>query len=193
MGCPLRGKNRLRDEHLVAKCSPRFSSMNFFSVLAALLIPFTAFSAPVINEFVAENQHGLTDSDGAFSDWIEIYNPDSTTADLSGWHLTDDSAALAKWTFPAGVTIQPGGYLVVFASGKDRAVAGQELHTNFALAASGEFLALVQPNGTTVASQFSPEFPVQKDGYSYGVSQVPQVSNLVAASVPTPWTNLIQC
>ena len=158
--------------------------MKFLLVVAALLCPLAAFSAPVINEFVAENQHGLTDSDGANSDWIEIYNPDSTPADLSGWHLTDDASALGKWTFPSGTTIAPGGFLVVFASGKDRAVAGQELHTNFSLGASGDYLGLVQPGGT-VTSQFSPLFPPQKDGFSYGVSQAPQVSNLIASSVPS--------
>ena len=34
----------------------------------------------------------------------------------------------------------------------------------------GEFLALVQPNGTTVVSAFSPEFPPQVGDVSYGVS-----------------------
>ena len=45
------------------------------------------------------------------------------TIDLSGWYLTDDAADLTQWQFP-DVTLATGEYLVVFASGKDRAVAG---------------------------------------------------------------------
>ena len=85
---------------------------------------------------------------------------------LAGWHLTDDAADLDKWTLPA-TNIPAGGYLVVFASGKDRAVAGQELHTNFSLEQNGEYLALVMPDGTTVADAFDP-FPEQLANISYG-------------------------
>ena len=45
--------------------------------------------------------------------------------------------------------------------GKDRAEAGGELHTNFQLSGAGEFLALVKPDGVTVAHGFAPEFPEQ--------------------------------
>ena len=64
-------------------------------------------------------------------------------------------------------SIPAGGYLLVFASGKDRAVAGQELHTNFSLEQMGEYLALVMPDGTTVADSFAP-FPAQVANISYG-------------------------
>ena len=37
-------------------------------------------------------------------------------------------------------TIAPGGYIVVFASGKDRRTPGSELHTSFSLAAAGGYL-----------------------------------------------------
>ena len=84
----------------------------------------------MLNEFLSSNGNGLLDEDGDRSDWIEIYNPDQTLLDLQGYHLTD-SDDLTQWTFPEGVTIPPGGYLVVFASEKDRAVFGEELHTNF--------------------------------------------------------------
>ena len=55
--------------------------------------------------------------------------------DLGGYHLTDEPDNLDKWTFPS-VILPPGGYLIVFASEKNRAVAGAPLHTNFKL--SGE-------------------------------------------------------
>ena len=82
--------------------------------------------------------------------------------------LTDSAGTLQKWLFPAGVTLQPGEFLVVFASGKDRAVAGQELHTNFNLSASGEYLALVAADGVTPISEFAPGYPAQQSDISYG-------------------------
>ncbi len=122
--------------------------------------------AVVINEFLAANTNGLMDEDGARSDWVELYNNGASAVDLTGWHLTDDTADLDKWTLPA-TNLAAGSYLVVFASGKDRAVSGQELHTNFSLEQNGESLALVMPDGTTIADSFE-LFPEQLSNVSYG-------------------------
>ena len=111
-----------------------------------------AMADVTIHEFVADNASGLLDQDGDRSDWIELKNTGAVPIDISGWYLTDDAADLNKWQLPATV-INPGGYLTVFASGKDRAVAGQELHTNFDLLDTGEYLGLVMADGATVATQ----------------------------------------
>ena len=86
----------------------------------------------MISEFLASNSGGLRDEDGNSGDWIEIFNPTSAAVNLQGWHLTDDRADLSKWTFPSA-NVEPGGYQLVFASGKDRATPGSPLHTNFSL------------------------------------------------------------
>ena len=124
---------------------------------------------PVINEFLAANDTGLQDAavDGDRPDWIEIYNPNTLySLDLGGYHLTDEPGNLDKWTFPA-VSLAPGAYLVVFASEKNRAIAGQTLHTNFKLSENGEYLALVKPDGATIVQQFSPTYPDQTSDISY--------------------------
>ena len=123
---------------------------------------------PFISEFVAVGNDTRQDEDGNTPDWLEIYNPTGTDIDLAGYHLSDDDADLTKWTFPATV-LQAGRYLVVYASDKNRATAGSELHTNFKLASGGEYLALTAPDGTTVLSEFAPTFPAQEAGFSYGV------------------------
>src|SRR4051812_46104380 len=87
---------------------------------------------PIISEFMASNSKTYPDSDGNFYDWIELYNPAATPAELAGWYLTDDAVNKAKWKFPS-VTIPAGGYLVVFASGKDKNDPAKPLHTNFSL------------------------------------------------------------
>lgn len=127
---------------------------------------------PTISEFMADNDGAaIADGDGDFSDWIEIHNPSATTALLVGYFLTDDPADLQKWAFPAA-TLSPGGYLVVFASGKNRAIAGAPLHTNFSLDADGEYLALVKPDGVTIIAEFGAdgiEYPDQDEGISFGL------------------------
>ena len=125
-----------------------------FSCLIRLLC-LAAAGDPVITEFSASNQSGLQDEDGDRPDWVEIHNPDATTAVLTNWYLTDTAGTKTKWRFPV-TTIAPGGYLVVFASGKDRRVPGQPLHTNFSLTSDGEYLGLIKANGVTVASHYSP-------------------------------------
>ena len=124
-----------------------------------------------ISEFLASNSDGLADEDGDRPDWIELHNRGASDAHLAGWYLTDNASDLAKWQLPA-VTLQPDEYLVVFASGKDRAVAGGELHTNFALSAAGEYLALVMPDGQTVVHAFAPMYPPQLTNVSYGLADM---------------------
>lgn len=123
---------------------------------------------PVISEFMAANSHILVDDDGAYSDWIELHNPDALPVDLNGWFLTDSANNKKRWQLPA-VTLAPGGYLVVFASNKDRRDPTRPLHTSFALSESGEYLGLIKPDGSTVAFEYSPTFPDQSDDVSFGL------------------------
>ncbi|MDG2125118.1 MAG: lamin tail domain-containing protein, partial [Verrucomicrobiales bacterium] len=134
---------------------------------------------PVISEFLAANVSGLRDSDSEASDWIEIFNPSSSPVMLTGWCLTDDAGDLTKWRLPE-VEVAGGGYLVVFASGKDRRDPGEELHTNFSLGRDGEYLALVRPDGV-VASDFGEGYPVQLGDRSYGIEMNVRKRELVAA------------
>ncbi|MFT4639972.1 MAG: hypothetical protein ACI8T1_003297, partial [Verrucomicrobiales bacterium] len=136
----------------------------FLTAFFATVIP--VFSAPVINEFLANNTGGLADADGNHPDWIEIYNPDSVAVNLEGYTLTDDPEQPALWTFPQ-VSLAPLGFLLVFASEKDR--LGGEWHTNFRLGETG-YLALSDTSGT-VLSSFTPTYPNQFENVSYGVAQ----------------------
>jgi hypothetical protein len=134
---------------------------------------------PFISELLALNNNSLTDNDGDSSDWIEIANPSDEAIELGGWYLTDDADTLTKWRFP-GTRIGAGEHLIVFASGKDLKRSATELHTNFRLSGDGEFLALVKPDGLTIASQFRPAFPPQFDDVSYGQLQTKSVTTLVS-------------
>lgn len=150
---------------------------------ALLLLPTQAPAAPVITEFMAANDSSLTDEDGDFSDWIEIHNPDPQPASLAGFRLTDNPAQRG-WALPA-ITLQPGAYFVVFASGKNRAATSSPLHTDFQLAAAGEFLALIAPDGSTT-SAFSPAFPPLLEDESFGVADPGPSAFLAYFNTPTP-------
>jgi len=139
--------------------------------LVALVLAVTSAAVaqdPAINEFMAVNDATLADEDGDWSDWIEIHNGSAVAVDLAGWYLTDDAAELDKWQFPS-VSLPADEYLVVFASGKDRAAFGAELHTSFKLSGSGEYLALVGPDGASVVHAYDPEYPAQCSDVSYGL------------------------
>lgn len=145
----------------------------FTLILGALALisstPSVASAQVIISEFMASNKTVLLDEDGEAEDWIELHNTGSSAVQLQGWYLTDDSNDLQAWTFP-DVSLQANEYLLVFASNKDRAASNSELHTNFKLKSGGEFLALVRPDGTSVASEYAPEYPNQFDDISYGGS-----------------------
>ncbi len=123
----------------------------------------------IINELMAANGGGLADEDGDYSDWIEIYNQSNAAVNLSGWALTDDPNQPQKWPFPQ-ITLDSRQYLIVFASGKDRASPepGAGLHTNFKLNKSGEFLALHNILEGRFMDAISPYYPEQFRDVSYG-------------------------
>ncbi|TVQ89668.1 MAG: T9SS C-terminal target domain-containing protein [Bacteroidetes bacterium] len=100
-----------------------------------------------INEFMASNSSTISDEDGDFEDWIELYNYGDDPVYLEGWGLSDDFSNPFRWVFP-DIAIGPGEYLLVWASGKDRKQG--VLHTNFSIDASGEELLLVHPSGNWV-------------------------------------------
>jgi hypothetical protein len=148
-----------------------FTSMRWKTLVVAAVVALAADARAdlYVTEFVALNVAGLTDEDGDHSDWLEIFNDGVAPVSVGGWYLTDDAAVLTKWQLPA-VSVAAGGYLVVFASDKNRAVAGQQLHTNFKLSGGGEYLGLVRDDGVTIVHQYSPAFPAQSDDVSWGLT-----------------------
>lgn len=104
----------------------------------------------VINEIMTSNSQTISDQDGDYVDWIELYNNSSSSIDLANFKLSDDPENLDKWTFPS-VTIGAYDFLIIYASGKDRPIAS-ELHTNFKVKSDGEALVLSDPSNTIVDS-----------------------------------------
>ncbi len=140
-----------------------------------------------ISEFLADNTRTLMDSEGKFSDWLELENESSEAVSLTGYHLTDEEAVPTKWQFPA-VDIPPRSWLVVFASGKGQALPGDPLHTNFRLSRSGGFLALLAPDGVRVIQAI--RYGAQRADISQGLgrrfSETPLVGRLTDVRIQIP-------
>ena len=111
----------------------------------------------VVNEIVADNINGVLDDTGAHSDWVEVYNPNSTALDLSGFYVTDNLGNGNKWAIHAGTTIAAGGYLVFWADGDTTRGA---MHADFKLSSTdGEEIGIFTPRDLG---------DVQIDGWKFG-------------------------
>ncbi len=141
-----------------SSCNPLMPVRVPFAFLAvSLFAGLCAASAQTvaINEFVASNGNVLADEDGDFEDWIEFYNYGESTVNLEGFGLSDDPDNLFRWIFP-DVVIEPGEYLLVWASGKNRTDPAEALHANFSVSADGEPLLLVHPDDASVVDAVDP-------------------------------------
>lgn len=99
----------------------------------------------VINEFMASNSQTISDPQGGYDDWIELYNTSAEAIDLSGYYLSNDIKKQRKWRFLMGTKIGGHSYLLIWAdkgyyyTKSDSGI----LHTNFALSRfGGEILLL---------------------------------------------------
>ncbi len=131
----------------------------------AALAVLTPGAGLVLTEFLSDNGAGLRDADADQSDWIELFNAGTEPVNALGWFLTDDVSSPFKWALP-DVTIPSGEFLLIWASGKNRADPAGELHTNFALSRSGGYLALVRADSTAATAY---TYPAQENDRSYGL------------------------
>ncbi|QDV25774.1 lamin tail domain-containing protein [Aureliella helgolandensis] len=135
-----------------------------------------------INEFMADNDTTIEDSDGVgeFDDWIELYNPGTEVIDLGGMYLTDDLADPTQWQFTSGTIIAAGGYLIVWADGD---TDQGDNHATFKLSTGGEAIGLYNTDGTTLID--SVVFDAQVTDISSG--RFPDGSDtFVSMTTPTP-------
>lgn len=155
-----------------------------------------AQSTLYINEFLASNSTTNTDGTGQYEDWIEVFNAGTSSIDLQGYYLSDDTNNITRFEITQSVIIPPNGFALFWASG-DTSRGGQ--HTNFKLSASnGEAVILTSPDGFTVIDSivFGPQnTDVSKgrttDGastWSYFSSPTPNATNNNA----TPFDDILQ-
>jgi hypothetical protein len=147
----------------------------------AAVSPGAPESEVIISEFMANKGSSLSarlEGEWVRPDWIEIYNGTDRPVNLEGWYLTDSRGDPTKWRLPR-IVIDPDQYEVVFASERDQKYHptnypyfdGTRYHANFQLDRAGEYLALVKPDGVTIAHEYAPKYPRQRAFVSYGVCE----------------------
>jgi len=125
--------------------SPVRAEHEFYTVYA--LITILNPGDLVVNELMAQNTKTVTDPTGDYADWIELYNNTANVLSLDNLYMSDTYSNLLKWQFPAGTTVAPDGYLIVWA---DEDLEQEGLHADFKLSASGESVILSYPDGTKI-------------------------------------------
>lgn len=108
---------------VICNLIPMFFSQSVRILFIVIIILFRAgiakSQAILINEVMSSNAQFISDEDGSFEDWIELYNAGNQAVNLEGFGLSDDYELPHKWVLPA-YDMQPGEYLLIWASGKDR-------------------------------------------------------------------------
>ncbi len=130
----------------------------------------------IISEVVSSNRDSLEDGDGDSSDWIELYNASGGAVELEGWALSDEPGQPDTWGFPA-LTLGPGAFLLVFASGRSEDAPVGEVHSSFRLSAEGETLLLSCSSG--LADRV--EIPALGEDIAFGVEQRVSEQTLLGA------------
>ncbi|GGG59131.1 CotH kinase family protein [Bizionia arctica] len=131
----------------------------------------------VINEIMASNETTVTDQDGEYDDWLELYNNSSETLSLDNLYLSDDPTDLLAWQFPSGITIAPNSYLIVWCD-KDDDQDG--LHADIKFSAGGESAILSYADGTIIEDI---TFGEQEDDMGY--ARIPNGTGSFVIQAPT--------
>jgi hypothetical protein len=144
-----------------------------------------AFPKLYINEVLANNVSGAADRFGEREPWIELVNAGTTTIDLSGYYLSANVANLTQWQFPAGTTIAPGQFLVVWADNEPGESIATELHANFRLPAATAIVSLSRLQGSSPAIMDYVSYELLSAGRSYGSYPDAQPQNRRIFHFPT--------
>lgn len=115
----------------------------------------------VINELMAVNTFSVTDSQGEYDDWIELYNNTSYKVSTKDLYLSNDSSEKLKWSLPE-VVINPGSYYIVWA---DEDINQTGAHANFKLDKEADSLWLSYADGSIIDSVI---FDNQYEATSFG-------------------------
>ena len=141
----------------------------------------------VINEI---NYHPHEDFDAG--DWVELFNPSDSAADLTGWSIRDEEDAHA-WFFPPHTVLPARGFLVVY----NDSAAFHALHPDvplaygemtFGFSAAGDAVRLHASDGAVIDSvRYDDEapWPLRADGHAATLAlRDPRIDN----SDPRSWS-----
>ena len=136
----------------------------------------------VVNEFLALNNTGIRDEAGQYEDWLELYNTGATSVTLDGLYLSDSFESTGKWPVPPGITLAPGGYLLIWC---DEDPQDGPLHASFKLNGGGEQIVLFADDAHANVPIDWISFGPQTPDVSYG-RQPDGAATWTTFATPTP-------
>ncbi|KAA1245499.1 lamin tail domain-containing protein [Aquimarina sp. RZ0] len=154
------------------------------AAVTAIFEPITAITNDaVINEVQGKNDSTITDENGEYDDWIEIYNPGSTPINLAGLYFSDSFSDPLKWQIPdtdaSKTTVAANGYLLLWA---DNDPSQGENHLGFKLKGSDQ-IVVTYSDGITEKQRI--EFTDIESDQSYGAEN-DVATNFILFTAPTP-------
>ena len=118
-----------------------------------------------ISEIMASNRTSVTDENGGYPDWVEIWNSSDHEINLKGLGLSDDGSSI-KFLFPA-VTLPADGRAVVFCDNTNQADVNRPFHAKFKLSSLGETVYLYDPNAYQIDSC---KYPIMASDQSWALT-----------------------
>jgi hypothetical protein len=142
-------------------------------------------SPVIINEVMPSNYMTIADSNGAYTDWVEIINKGGEDVNLYGYGLSDDANDPLKWRFP-DITLKAGQPLLVFCSGIKAPYGGEgPLYADFRLSSAGSTVVLSDVQGRLMDSIAVGDVPADWS-YARGIKDGAPSGEWVQGCQPTP-------
>ena len=118
---------------------------------------FTLQAVEPTEEIVINEIHANPPENHIHQEFIELHNPSTSAQDLSGWRLS----SAVDFTFPAGTSIPPGGFLVI---AEDPTV----LQSTLGVTALGPFSGNLNSSGETVRLRNTTDAIIDEVDYKVG-------------------------
>ena len=125
----------------------------------------TRYEGLVLSEIMPSNRSAVTDENGEYPDWVEIWNSSDHAMDLKGVGLSDRSDSI-RFLFP-GMTLPADGRVVVFCSNSNQTAPDLPYHAKFKLSSVGETVYLYDPNAYLIDSC---KYPIMASDESWALT-----------------------
>ena len=125
-----------------------------------------AYDGLVISEVMCSNKTAVTDENGKYSDWVEIWNSTDRVMNLEGVGLSDKGDRI-RFLFP-NVSLEPDGRVIVFCDNTNQASPNRVFHAKFSLSSVGEVVYLYDPNAYLIDSC---KYPIMGSDESYSLTE----------------------
>jgi hypothetical protein len=120
----------------------------------------------LLNEIMSSNSNSAVDLANNHSDWVELYNPLTTSISMDNLYLSDNADYLNKWQFPS-ISIPAQSFKMIWANDDEEL---NRSNLNFKISASGESLFLTKKIDDAYQTIEYIEIPALSSNFSYGKS-----------------------